>query len=218
MGLRASILLSVLTANVYRKYLIEPFLWNMFYHLAKALVVLEYGPKSPAILGQPIEDEAFDTDETSADEASADEALADKASAGDTSAGDTSADEASADETSADDTSADETSTNETSADEETLKPNKGPTEPSASQSQSRNEWKPIIHNDIAPHHSTFSLNLIEVILIYLQSFSGMRTLTRSVSILPRNSEISAPHFFILLESRRTRSCQGLEVIRHLNI
>lgn len=150
----------------------------MFYHLAKALVVLEYGPESPAILGQPIEDEAFDTDETSADEASADDASADDASA------------------------------DETSADEETLKPNKGPTESSASQPQPGNEWKPIIHNDIKPQNSMFWLNLVELILIYLQSFSGTRTLTRSVSILPRNSEISTPHFFILLESRRNLSCQ----------
>ena len=39
----------------------------MFFHLAKALVVLEHGPKSLALLEQPVENDAFNSDETSAD-------------------------------------------------------------------------------------------------------------------------------------------------------
>lgn len=40
----------------------------MFYHLAKALVVLEHGPKSQSLLRQPIEDEVLHSDETLGDE------------------------------------------------------------------------------------------------------------------------------------------------------
>lgn len=101
----------------------------------------------------------------------------------------------------------------ETSADESSLELNDNCTEPFGCQPQHENDWKPIVHNDIKPQNSMFSLILTGPVLILLQSFSAMRTLTRSVSILPRNSEISAMRSFILLESRRKRSLQEVLAI-----